>query len=135
MTSLLIGSSSILQVTRTAIKSQMGLNPGQIRPFTSELLALECRKKPIFDLFRSIVPSVLILVICKIDEDWIKSDPIFVNLTKTGSKVIQSSSILRITRTADNQDSHKISAEFNFQPHQTIHVKSCLPVSAEKARI
>ena len=38
--SFLIGSSQSLQVTRTAIKSQMGLKSGQIRPCTVKLAAL-----------------------------------------------------------------------------------------------
>ena len=42
--SLLIGSSSNLKVTRTAIKSRTSSNFGQIGQFTSELLAIECRK-------------------------------------------------------------------------------------------
>ena len=44
--SILIGFSSNLQVTGTAINSRMGSNFGQIRLFTSELLALESRKSP-----------------------------------------------------------------------------------------
>ena len=40
-TSLLIGSSLFLQVTRTTIKSRMGLNFGKIGPGTYELAALE----------------------------------------------------------------------------------------------
>ena len=47
-TSFLIGSSSILQVTRTAIKSWMSSNSGQSRLSTSELLALEWQKKHIW---------------------------------------------------------------------------------------
>ena len=39
--SFLIGSSSILQVTRTTIKACMSLNLGRILPLTSELAALE----------------------------------------------------------------------------------------------
>ena len=35
------GSSSFLQVTRSAIKALMGLNFGKIQPLTSELAALE----------------------------------------------------------------------------------------------
>ena len=48
--SLLIESSSNLQVTRTAIKSRTSSNSGKIGLFTLELLALECKKKtPTFD--------------------------------------------------------------------------------------
>ena len=47
-TSLLIGSSSILQITRTAIKSWMSLNSGHIRLSTSELLALSGKKAHIW---------------------------------------------------------------------------------------
>ena len=43
--SLLIGSSSFLQVTWTTIKAWMGLKFGQIRPWTVELAALDCLKK------------------------------------------------------------------------------------------
>ena len=35
-------------------------NSGQIGLFTLELLAIECQKKPIFNLVQSIAPSVLI---------------------------------------------------------------------------
>ena len=41
----LIGSSSFLQVTRTAIKAWMSSNLGRIPPLTSELVALERLKK------------------------------------------------------------------------------------------
>ena len=43
--SFLIGSSSFLQVTRTTIKSRMGLKFGQIRHWTVELAALERLEK------------------------------------------------------------------------------------------
>ena len=43
--SLLIGSSSFLQVTRTTIKSQMGSKFSRIRPGTYELPALERLEK------------------------------------------------------------------------------------------
>ena len=60
-TSLLIGSSSILQVTRTAIKSWMSSNSGQIGLSPSENFTCSwVAKKPIFDLVQSIVPSILI---------------------------------------------------------------------------
>ena len=42
---LLIGSSLLLQVTRTIIKSWMGLKFGKIRPGTYELAALEHLEK------------------------------------------------------------------------------------------
>ena len=51
--SLLIGSSSNLQVTRIGMKSQKSFNSGQIRFFTSLLLALECRKTVYLTLFRA----------------------------------------------------------------------------------
>ena len=38
------GSSSFLQVTRSAMKAWMGLNFGKISSLTSELAALECVK-------------------------------------------------------------------------------------------
>ena len=41
----LIGSSAFLQVTRTTIKSGMGLKFRQIRPLTVELVALEHLEK------------------------------------------------------------------------------------------
>ena len=44
-TSFLIGSSLILQVMRTTIKSHMGLNFGKIGPGTYELTALERLEK------------------------------------------------------------------------------------------
>ena len=43
--SFLIGSSSLLQVTRTTIKAWMSLNLGRIPPLTWELAALERLKK------------------------------------------------------------------------------------------
>ena len=39
-----IGSSSFLQVTRSAMKAWMGLNFGKIPSLTLELAALECVK-------------------------------------------------------------------------------------------
>ena len=42
--SFLDGSSSFLQITRTAIKAWMGLNFGKIPSLTSELAALEPQK-------------------------------------------------------------------------------------------
>ena len=45
-----IGSSSNLQVTRTGIKYWTSMNSGQIGLFTSELLALDCRKTPYLTL-------------------------------------------------------------------------------------
>ena len=44
--SVLIGSSSSLEVTRTDIKSGISLNLGQFGIFVLELLALECHKSP-----------------------------------------------------------------------------------------
>ena len=43
--SLLIGSSSFLQVTRTTIKSRMSSKFGQIQLWTAELAALDGLKK------------------------------------------------------------------------------------------
>ena len=43
--SFLIGSSLLLQVTRTTIKTWMGSKLGQIRPWTVELAALQCLEK------------------------------------------------------------------------------------------
>ena len=42
--SILIGSSSYLEVTRIAITSRMSSNFSQIRPLTAELSALDCVK-------------------------------------------------------------------------------------------
>ena len=44
--SLLIGSSSFLQVTRSSMKALMGPKFSQIRPWTVELAALERLKNP-----------------------------------------------------------------------------------------
>ena len=41
----LLESSSFLQITRTSIKSRMGLKFGEIRPQTAELAALERLEK------------------------------------------------------------------------------------------
>ena len=48
--SFLIGSSSLLQVTRSTIKAWMGLKLGQIRPWPVGFAALECLKKIPIDL-------------------------------------------------------------------------------------
>ena len=58
--SFFICSSSNLQITRTGIKSRIGSIWGQIGLFALELLALKCRKKPIFDLVIAIAPTVFI---------------------------------------------------------------------------
>ena len=60
-----IGSSSILKVTRTGVKSQKSSISGQIRLFALELLALERRKFSPWtyngeDAVDTIAPSVLI---------------------------------------------------------------------------
>ena len=44
--SFLIGSYSFLQVMRTTIKSWTSSKSDQIRPWTAELAALECRENP-----------------------------------------------------------------------------------------
>ena len=68
MTSLapssLIGSSSFLQVTRTAIKSQMGSKFYQIRLRTEELAAIESMEKKtltynVRNVSTTLVPSLL----------------------------------------------------------------------------
>ena len=46
--SILIGSSSFLEVTRIIIRSWMSSNFSQIRPWTAELAALECLKNHFF---------------------------------------------------------------------------------------
>ena len=48
MRSFFICSSSFLQVTRTAIKSWMGLKFGESRPVLVDIAALECLKKSHF---------------------------------------------------------------------------------------
>ena len=53
--SVLIVFSSNLQITGAAINSRMCSNFGGIRLFTSELLALESRKKPIGELVRFLI--------------------------------------------------------------------------------
>ena len=45
VSSFLIGSSIFLQVTRTTIKSRLGLKFGKVRPGTEELAAPEHLKK------------------------------------------------------------------------------------------
>ena len=49
--SFLMGSSSFLQSTRTAIRSRMSSDLDQIRPLTGELSALECLKNQYFVLW------------------------------------------------------------------------------------
>ena len=44
----LMGSSSFLQVTRTAIRSRMSTKFSEFRPWTAELPALECLKDQYF---------------------------------------------------------------------------------------
>ena len=56
----MIGSSSVLQVTRTTIKAWMRSNFGRILPLTSELAALECLKKTKYNLVSTLAPSFLI---------------------------------------------------------------------------
>ena len=58
-TSFLIGSSLLLQVTRTTTISQMGLNFSQIRPLTVELAAPECLKNHFLCFVATLAPSFL----------------------------------------------------------------------------
>ena len=51
--SFLIGSSSILQGTRTTIKARMRLNFGGISPLTAEFAALELLKKDLLACYHS----------------------------------------------------------------------------------
>ena len=48
--SFLMGSSSFLQATRTAIRSRMSSKFREFRPWTAELPALECLKNQYFVL-------------------------------------------------------------------------------------
>ena len=57
--SILIGSSSYLELTRKAITSWMSSNFSQIRPLTAELSALDCVKKSIFSIVATLAPSFL----------------------------------------------------------------------------
>ena len=55
-----IGSASFLQVTRTTIKSWMGLKLGQIRPWAEELAALErLEKSPLTYNGRNVVTTLV----------------------------------------------------------------------------
>ena len=56
--SFLIGSSSVLQVTRTTIKAWMSLNFGGMSLLTAELAALE-RLKKTYKLVSTLAPSFL----------------------------------------------------------------------------
>ena len=58
MPSLLIGSSSFLQITRTTIKAWMCLNFGGISPLSAELATLE-RLKKTYKLVSTLGPSLL----------------------------------------------------------------------------
>ena len=58
--SFLDGSSSFLQVTRSAIKAWMRLNFGKIPSLTSELAALERLKKSMDNVVATLAPSFLI---------------------------------------------------------------------------
>ena len=49
--SFLMGSSSFLQATRTAIRSRMSSKFSEFRPWTAELPALECLKNQYFVLW------------------------------------------------------------------------------------
>ena len=146
-TSFLIQSSSILQVTRTAIKSRMNSTSSHIRLFTSRVTCPRVLKKPIFDLVRSIVPSILIrsssnlqaartainsrmssnfgqirLLTSKVTCPWMPKISSHILLwwkcCLIGSVFIFDWIFLIL---AGNKGSHKISEEFEFQPDQTIH--------------
>ena len=54
------GSSSLLQVTRSAIKAWMSLNFGKIPSLTWELAALERLKKSMNNVVTSLAPLFLI---------------------------------------------------------------------------
>ena len=71
--SFLIGSSSLLQVTRTCIKAWMSFEFNQIRPLTTELPTLE-RLKTMYNVVNTLAPSVLI------------GSPSFLQLTRTTIK-------------------------------------------------
>ena len=90
--SVLIRSSSNLHVTRIDIKSRMSSNFGQIRPHPSELCALERLKNS----------HRLIMGKWCLQASMLIFDRIFVKL-------------------AGNQDTHKISDEFEFRPDWICH--------------
>ena len=54
--SILIGSSSYIEVTRISITSRMSSNFSQIGPLTAELSALDCEKS-IFSVVATLAPS------------------------------------------------------------------------------
>ena len=56
--SILIGTSSYLEVTRITITSRMSSNLSQIRPLTAELSVLHCEKS-IFSVVATLAPSFL----------------------------------------------------------------------------
>ena len=67
--SLLIGSLSNLQVSRTSIKSQTSSNSGQIRPVLLELVALDCCKRSYMTLFRH-SPFIFIWPLWNLQISW-----------------------------------------------------------------
>ena len=58
--SFLNGSSSFLQVRRTAIKSRMSSKFGTIRPWSAELAALERLKKSRRLIFGNVVSTLVV---------------------------------------------------------------------------
>ena len=76
--SILIGSSSFLEVTRLTITSGMSSNLSQIRPWTAELAALECLKKTIFSVVATQASSILIRSLKKKKKKKKKKSPVTV---------------------------------------------------------
>ena len=98
--SILFESSSIMQVTKTGIKSQGSSNLGQIGIFALELLALEWRT---INSHRLIIRSIATSFFYQI----------FLML-------------------AGNEDFHKIFDEFDFGPYWTIHFGVTRPWATKK---
>ena len=102
--SVLIQSSSNLQVMRSGINAQNCLNFGQIGPLPLELNAIECLK----------ISHRLIIGI------WCRQASTFI--------------FYRIfVRLAGNQDRHKISEEFKFAPNRISHFGVTCPWEQKKS--
>ena len=136
--SFLIESSSKLLVTRTSIKAPTSLISGRIRLLTLELLVLEWRKFYTFELeYLWGQMANLDQILCVVSLGWERLHNV---LGQTGSKLwcawqqkapidLQWGKWFRhfflvafdpiLFLLAGNEDMHKISDEFEFQPDRT----------------
>ena len=133
--SFLIKSSSKLLASRTGIKARMSLISGRVRLLTLELLALEWRKFYTFEIeylwgqlanLDQILLGVgkgCIMFWGRLDQNSGVHDNRKPPLTYNGENGVSTFSRLLLIWfffiLAGNEDMHKISDEFKFQPDQT----------------